>query len=187
MLNWIPYLKLIPRKRRLGRAKPQNIHNTTNRPRPHALILMRQNLRSRQLLRNLGQRARINILLFQLSQLLRERLQALEQIRNGNRGPSHAPGNRFIELEAGRLALVRRCFFGMVFGLVHDFCCRRRSRRGTLTSARRHRGRGAGKQRARTGRLLFSAPCEMDGGRRGYRRDKTENKTRQVETGRKTL
>lgn len=181
MINWIPYLKLIPCKRRLGRAKPQNIHNTTNRPRPHALILMRQDLRSRQLLRNLGQRARINILLFQLSELLRERLQALEQIRNGNRGPSHAPGNRFIELEAGSLALaliIRRCFFGMVFGLVHDFCCRRRrrSRRGTLTSARRHRGRSAGKQRARTGSLLFSAPCEMDGGRRGFRRDKTESK-----------
>ena len=173
MINWIPYLKLIPRKRRLGRAKPQNIHNTTNRPRPHALILMRQNLRSRQLLRNLGQRARINILLFQFSELLRERLQALEQIRNGNRGPSHAPGNRFIELEARSFALIiRRCFFGMVCGLVHDFCCcrrRRRSRRGTLTSARRHRGRSAGKQRARTGEVIVQRTMRDGWRKKGIR------------------
>lgn len=129
------HLQLIARKRRVGRTETQDIDDTTRRPGSHAAILVRQEMSRRELLRNLFQRVRINFLLLQSAKLLRQGLQALQQIGDGDGGPSDAPGERLIELET---AQARRCIF-RVHGLRGDG--------GALTSARGHRGQSAGKPR----------------------------------------
>jgi hypothetical protein len=53
-------------------------------------------------LRDLAERFLVNFLLVKFSKLLRERLETLEEIRDGNGGAPHAPREGLVEGEAAK-------------------------------------------------------------------------------------
>lgn len=99
----------------VGRAEPEHVDDTAGSPGAHAAVLMRQEVLRCQLLRDGQQGIPVCLLLVHAPQLLRQGLQAAEQLRDGN-GLAGAPCQRFIEGQAG-------CVFGLLVFVLVDMDC----------------------------------------------------------------
>jgi hypothetical protein len=93
----VPHLQLPLDKRRIGGANLEYIHDARYRPCPHTLVLVRQKVRVRQVLRERGKGARVDLVQIITAQLGGELLESRQQVANRNCFAG-APRERLIKL-----------------------------------------------------------------------------------------
>ena len=120
------YLEVLRWVGRIGGEQLEHVDQTAARPRAHADILVLQQARRHQLVRNRPQRLVVGLLLVNGAQLVQQRLETRQQVADTD-GLARPPNQRLLEPQRAQPIVLLLCLFLLLllvllfsFLLLHD-------------------------------------------------------------------